>query len=65
MLLFGDLRMSTTMGVRRELRFQVSNERYWESDEIGINYTERFDVVNHDPGNATTAGPIVALMGKT
>ncbi len=27
--------------------------------------TERVDIVNHDVGDATNAGPIVALMGNT
>lgn len=64
-LLFGDLSMASTMGVRRELRFQVSNERYFETDEIAIKCTSRFDINNHDLGDANTAGPVVCLLGNT
>lgn len=64
MLMFGDLRLSTTMGDRRGIRVMLSEDRYFEYDEIGIKGTERFDIVNHDIGDATNAGPIVALIGN-
>ena len=65
MLLFGDLQLSTTMGVRRDLRVMTSTERYMEYDQIGILVTERYNVVNHDLGDSSTAGPMVGLMGNT
>lgn len=64
-VLFGDLSMSTTFGDRRGITVKVSSDRYLEYDQIGIQATERFCVVNHDIGSTTVAGPVVALMGNT
>lgn len=64
MLLFGDLRLAATMGSRREITMKVSEDRYFELDQIGILGTERFDINIHDLGDNTTAGPIVALVGE-
>lgn len=63
--LFGDLSMSTTFGDRRGITIKVSTERYLEYDQIGIQATERFVIVNHDLGDTSTAGPIVASVGTT
>jgi HK97 family phage major capsid protein len=67
MLLFGDLRLSTTLGDRRGITIKVSTDRYMEFDQIGIQATERFCIVNHDVGGATVAtrGPIVGWKGTT
>jgi HK97 family phage major capsid protein len=59
--LFGDLRLASLMGERRGITIKTSMERYFDSDQIGILGTERFDVNNHDLGDGTNAGPIVAL----
>lgn len=64
-ILFGDLSLSTTFGDRRGITVKVSSERYLEYDQIGIQATERFCIVNHDIGDTSTAGPIVALQGTT
>lgn len=65
MLYFGDLRKSSTMGDRRDVRIFPSEHRYMDTDQIGVRGTERFDIVHHDVGDTTTgsAGPIVALVG--
>jgi len=65
MLLFGDMRLSTTFGDRRGIVIKVSDQRYIEYDQIGIQATERFCIVNHDIGGAAAAnrGPIVGLLG--
>ena len=34
-----------------------------DTDQIGVRGTARFDIVNHDVGDTTNAGPIVALCG--
>lgn len=65
MVYFGDLSMAAAMGDRRGFRAQVLEERYAEYDQLGIRGTERFDIVVHDVGDTSTAGPIVALWGKT
>ncbi len=59
--LFGDLRLSSSMGDRREITIRTSAERYFEYDQLAIIGTERFDIVNHDIGDGTNAGPIVAV----
>ena len=63
--LFGDLSLSTTLGDRRGITISVTTDRYFESDQIGIKATQRFCIVNHDLGDNTTAGPIVASVGTT
>jgi len=65
MLFFGDLRLAATMGERRGIRVKTSDDRYFEYDQIGIQATERVDIVVHDLGDNTTAGPLVALIGNT
>ena len=64
-VLFGDLSLSTTFGDRRGITIKVSDQRYLEYDQIGIQATERFCIVNHDIGDTSTAGPIVAGVGTT
>jgi len=59
--LFGDLRLSSTMGERRGFSVMQSADRYFEFDQIGIRATSRFAINNHDVGDASTAGPVVAL----
>jgi HK97 family phage major capsid protein len=65
MLYFGDLRKSSTLGDRRDVRVFLSEHRYMDTDQIGVRATERFDIVNHDVGDTTNAGPIVALVGSS
>lgn len=64
MLLFGDPRSAISMGTRRGVTLAVSTDRYFESDQIGIRGIERFDINVHDIGDATTPGPLVALIGE-
>lgn len=60
--LFGDLRLSSLMGTRREVTMTSSRERYFEFRQIAIQGTERFDINNHSLGaGAGSPGPIVAL----
>jgi HK97 family phage major capsid protein len=65
MAFFGDLSKSSALGDRRRLRIFRSEHRFMDTDQIGITGTERFDIVNHDVGSTTAAGPIVALIGNT
>jgi HK97 family phage major capsid protein len=65
MLFFGDLSMAATLGDRRGITVKVSNDRYFEYDQIGIQATERFCIVNHDIGGTATRGPVVGLLGNT
>jgi len=59
MFAFGDLRLASAMGERRQMTIRRSAERYFDSDQLGILSTERIDIVNHDMGSATVPGPLV------
>lgn len=67
MVLFGDLSLSTTMGVRRGVTMASSSDRYFDQDQIAIRGTERFDINVHDLGSSTAndEGPLVALIGAS
>lgn len=43
---------------------KLDESRYLEIDQVGILGTQRFDIVIHDAGTDTTAGPIVGLVGE-
>ena len=60
MFYFGDLSMSSALGERRGVTIRRSDHRYFENDQIGLLGTERFDINNHDLGDNTAAGPLVA-----
>jgi HK97 family phage major capsid protein len=64
-ILFGDLALAAALGERRVVTIRRSDDRYFENDQIGILGTERTDIVVHDVGDNTTAGPIVGLAGTT
>src|SRR5205823_1181818 len=64
MLLFGDLSLAATVGERRGISIRVSSERLLDTDQLLWRGTERFDIVNHDLGDASVAGPVVGLMGN-
>lgn len=65
---FGDLRRASDFGDRRQTTIAISEQRYFDTDEIGIKGTERFDINNHSLGNADATaanrveGPLVALI---
>jgi len=66
MLMFGNMNMSSKMGVRRGITVKRLDERYAEYDQIGIIASERFTVVHHTIGGAAgVRGPIVGLLGTT
>ena len=58
---FGDLRLGATYGTRRQTRTEVSAERYFEYDLIGIKTTERIAINIHERGDSIRTRPIVAL----
>ena len=64
MVLFGDLSMACTMGVRRGITIATDMSRYFELDQTAIKATERVDIVAHDLGDNTDGGPLVALVGE-
>jgi HK97 family phage major capsid protein len=64
MILFGDLNMSVMMGDRRGMTVARSVDYLFNTDQIAIRGTERFDIVAHNTGDTSNAGSIVALMGE-
>jgi HK97 family phage major capsid protein len=65
MLLFGNMRLSSAFGARRDIRLQVLTETYAAYDQVGIQATQRFHIVNHGLGDNTAAKAMVALIGGT
>jgi HK97 family phage major capsid protein len=58
---FGDLRLAASYGVRRSIRTEVSVDRYFENDLIGIKCTERIAINIHERGDTIRNRPIIAL----
>jgi len=68
MMMFGDMQMSSKLGVRRGITLLVLKERYAEFDQIGLRFIERFSINHHTITGATPAsdrGPIVGMLGNT
>jgi HK97 family phage major capsid protein len=65
---FGSLPLAASFGDRRQVTLAVSEHLNFDSDQIALRGTERFDIVIHDVGNfsATASlrvpGPIVGLI---
>jgi HK97 family phage major capsid protein len=66
-VVFGNFRMAGMLGDRRQetIAFSdtatVGGQSVWERDQIAVKGSQRFDIVIHDFGSGTVAGPIVAL----
>lgn len=58
---FGNLALAAKFGDRRQTTIALSNDRYFEYDQIAIRGTQRFDINVHEIGTASVAGPIVGL----
>ena len=65
MLLYGDLSKAATLGERRGVTVKLSEDRYFVEDQIAVKATERIDIVVHDVGDTTNAGPIIGLIGSS
>lgn len=61
-VLFGDLRMSSTHGRRKDLTIDRSNDVKFLSRQVALLATQRHAITNHTLGDATTAGPMVGLI---
>ncbi len=62
--LFGDMSMACTLGDRRGVTVKVDGSRYIDYDQLAVVGTTRFDFNVHDVGSASTAGPLVGLLGN-
>lgn len=58
---YGDLRLGASYGVRRSFRTQISTERYFELDVIGIKSTERIGILIHENGSTVNNRPIIGV----
>lgn len=58
---FGALEQASTMGTRRGIETQILRELYAATRQVGIITSQRFDIVNHEVGSSTAAGPMLVL----
>ncbi len=65
MLFFGDLSLAASIGDRRGISVKRDDSIKFLEDQIVLKATERLDIVIHDLGNTSVAGPIVGLIGFT
>jgi len=65
MVAFGNLGLAATLGDRRGVRIALSEQQYWEEDQIGIKGTMRHDINVHDLGSDTVKSPFAVLIGNT
>jgi len=59
---FGDLRLTTMLGNRRDVTMIMLRELFAVNDQIGIQSTMRTDTQIHDVGTSTEAGGLVGLF---
>lgn len=59
--LFGDFVNASIIGERQGIEIATSDQRYFDSDEIGIRGKISYDINVHDPGDGSNAGAYVAL----
>lgn len=60
--LFGDLRLSSTHGKRKELTIEESRDVKFIERQVAVLGTQRHAISNHSLGDATHAGPVVGLL---
>src|SRR5262249_14652505 len=58
---YDDMTKAVAFGQRRQMTIRRSDERYFDTDQIGLMGTERIDIVAHDVGTSSVIGPLVAL----
>ncbi|MFZ9311562.1 MAG: phage major capsid protein, partial [Arenimonas sp.] len=60
--LLGNFMLGSTIGDRRQITIALSSEYKFAEDQLAIKGTERLDMVVHDVGDTSVAGPIVGLI---
>lgn len=58
---FGNLSQAAAYGLRRGITLAMSDQRYFELDQLAFRGTQRYVINVHERGTATVAGPIVRL----
>lgn len=61
---FGDLNMASTFGDKRGMTIATDGSIYFTSDAIALRGTCRFDINVHERGDASNAGPLLALVAN-
>lgn len=64
MAIYGDLRMGVVFGDRRGMTMMTDPYSLSSYQQTKIIHSERFDIACHGVGDASEAGPIVALIGE-
>lgn len=64
MLFFGDLAKAATLGDRRGVTISTTDALNFAEDQIAIKATQRVDINVHSVGDASTPGPLVALVAE-
>lgn len=59
--LLGDLSLSSAYGDRMGFSVAADRSVYFLADQVAVKATQRFDIVNHDVGTSSVAGPVVAV----
>lgn len=60
-VLFGNLGLSSIYARRRDFSVRMYDQVYATTDQLLLQGTMRFDIVHHSLGDATAAGPVIAL----
>jgi HK97 family phage major capsid protein len=60
-VLFGNLGLSSIYARRREFSVRLYDQVYATTDQLLLQGVTRFDINHHSLGDATTAGPVIAL----
>ena len=60
--LFGDLKRSSHFALRRQVAVRASTDRFIEWDQTYFQATISYDALTSDVGDASNAGPVVALI---
>jgi HK97 family phage major capsid protein len=63
MCYFGDISMAATICERRQTTIALSRQQGLDADITKLRATQRQDIVVHDVGSTTAAGPIAVLTG--
>lgn len=61
LIVYGDLSLAADFGDRMGLTTEISEQRYWDENNIGIKGTVRHDINVHALGATGTAGPVAVL----
>jgi len=62
LMVYGDISLAADFGDRMGLAVEISDQRYWDENNIGVKGTVRHDINVHELGSTSTAGPLAVLI---